>query len=350
VANKISIEIIPYAGWRNCVRMTNGIVDLIATTDVGPRIIRFGFVGERNEFKEFPELLGKTGGRQWRVYGGHRLWHAPEHKTRTYFPDNFPIQYEYGGTRSVASNAPTRSRRSVTLHGTLRLIQPVERTTGIQKEILIRFSDGRASFPLADSVKKFKPSQAGRSRCRNLEKNTTVKITHRLRNLGRRAIELAPWALSVMDAGGTAILPLPPRGSHPKDLLPTGTLTLWAYTDLADPRWTLGAKYILLRQDSRKKLPQKLGAFAPDGWLAYANHGHLFVKKTQLIRGAKYPDLGCNVETFTNQDMLELETLGPLVELKAGHSVEHTEEWSLFRDVPTPRNDADVEKHILPKI
>ena len=41
-----------YRGWPNCCRLSNGLIDLIATTDVGPRIIRFGFVGEDNEFKE----------------------------------------------------------------------------------------------------------------------------------------------------------------------------------------------------------------------------------------------------------------------------------------------------------
>jgi hypothetical protein len=324
---KILLEPINYAGWQNCLRLTNGIVDLIATTDVGPRIIRFGFVGERNEFKEFPEQLGKTGGLDWRAYGGHRLWHAPEHKTRTYFPDNFPIQRKLVGAAS---------RRDFP---TLHLIQPPEKSTGIQKEILIRLS----------------PS------------SSRVTVTHRLRNCGRRATKLAPWALSVMDAGGTAIIPLPPRGSHPQHLLPTSTLTLWPYTDLQDRRWTLGTQYILLRQSAEQlpKLntmiiceavpynqatPQKIGAFVPDGWIAYANRNHLFVKKTKLIRNATYPDLGCNMETFTNKDMLEIETLGPLVELKSGKSIEHTEEWSLFRDVPVPHNDEDVELHIVPKL
>lgn len=348
--DKVLLETINYAGWPNCLRLTNGIVDLIATTDVGPRLLRFGFVGEQNEFKEFPEHLGKTGGREWRVYGGHRLWHAPEHKTRTYYPDNFPVDYEWnGGTCSVASNAPTRSRRSVTLQNTLRLIQPVEKTTGIQKEILIQFvptKNGGVGVPPALSSKMHRRDAYATIS----HKSSTVRVTHRLRNLSRRSLTLAPWALSVMDAGGTAIIPLPPRGSHPKDLLPTSALTLWAYTDLSDSRWTLGAKYILLRQDSAKTLPQKIGALVPDGWIAYSNRNHLFVKKTKLVRNATYPDLGCNMETFTNKDMLEIETLGPIVELKAGKSIEHVEEWSLFRNVSAPRNDADVEQHILPKI
>ncbi len=70
-----------YKGWQNCYRMTNGQIELIATTDVGPRIIRFAFVGEDNIFGENPDQVGKTGGEEWRIYGGHRLWHAQTVRT-----------------------------------------------------------------------------------------------------------------------------------------------------------------------------------------------------------------------------------------------------------------------------
>jgi hypothetical protein len=173
---------------------------------------------------------------------------------------------------------------------------------------------------------------------------------HRLRNHNLWAVELAPWALTVMAQGGRAIIPLPPRGSHPKDLLPANTLTLWAYTDMSDPRWTWGCKYILLRQDPAAATPQKIGAMVPDGWVAYANHGQLFVKKFAYQPDARYPDLGCPVETFTNADMLEVETVAPLVNLQPGAAIEHVEEWFLYGGVAAPENDADVEREVLPKI
>ena len=72
---------ISYGGWDNCIQITNGIVDLIVTTDIGPRIIRYGFVGQENEMCEVASTMGLTGGDEWRIYGGHRLWHSPEDKT-----------------------------------------------------------------------------------------------------------------------------------------------------------------------------------------------------------------------------------------------------------------------------
>jgi hypothetical protein len=38
--------------------MTNGEIELVVTGDIGPRIIRYGFVGGRNLFHEFAGQMG----------------------------------------------------------------------------------------------------------------------------------------------------------------------------------------------------------------------------------------------------------------------------------------------------
>ncbi len=98
------------------------------------------------------------------------------------------------------------------------------------------------------------------------------------------------------------------------------------------------------------KVPQKLGAMVPNGWCASARSGVLFVKRFQHDANAAYVDWGSTVETFTNHEMIELETLGPLVTLEPGNAVEHVEHWHLFRNVPTPRTEADVDKFVVPKL
>jgi len=297
------MELVSYNGWPNCLRFSNALVDLVVTTDVGPRIIRYGFLDEENEFAEVPEDQGKRGGDEWRSYGGHRLWHAPEDSQRTYIPDNQPVRYEDHGEY-------------------IRVVQPVEPATGIQKEIDIRLSTV----------------------------NSHARLTHRLRNTNLWEIHLAVWALSVMAPGGAAILPLPPRGSHPENLKPVNSLAFWAYTDMSDPRWIWGRQYVMLRQDPLSKVPQKIGGLIPGGWVAYARRSHLFIKKFDYNPQGEYVDFGSSVELFTNDWMLELETLSPLHKLPPGEAVEHVEDWYLFRDVPTPHNDTQVERHILPKL
>jgi hypothetical protein len=106
----------------------------------------------------------------------------------------------------------------------------------------------------------------------------------------------------------------------------------------------------LLRQDPAATTPQKAGLNTPEGWVAYARNGHLFVKKFHYLREGVYPDLGSSVELFTNEDMLEVETLGPLVELAPGSQVEHVERWFLFAGVKMPASDAEVEAEVLPRV
>ena len=89
--NEVRIQNVSYGGWDNCVQIANDIVDLIITVDVGPRIIRYGFADQENELCEIESSMGLTGGNEWRLYGGHRLWHSPEAKPRTYEPDNSPV-------------------------------------------------------------------------------------------------------------------------------------------------------------------------------------------------------------------------------------------------------------------
>ena len=309
------MEKVAYGGWPNCIRLSNGTVEVVATTDVGPRIIRYGFVGKENEFFEDPQQMGKTSANEWLAFGGHRLWLAPEAKPRSYYPDSRPIQV-------------------VEENGRIRFIQPVESTSGIRKEIEIVLAS----------------------------QGTQVKVLHRLVNHNLWDIEVAPWALTVLAPRGKAIFPQEPYSPHPdipdtpgqkidkKYYLPVRALALWSYTNLQDPRWIFTGQFIILKQDPSIAKPQKLGLSNGQNWGAYLRNGHLFVKKTAYQPGSNYPDLGCSFETFTNAAMLELESLGPLVKLAPGAEVIHQEDWYLFEGVQAEDTDASINGQVLPKI
>ncbi len=82
------------------------------------------------------------------------------------------------------------------------------------------------------------------------------------------------------------------------------------------------------------------------GWVAALVHDVLFVKYFDYDPCAPYPDFGCNFETFTNEEMLEVESLGPLSLLEPGAVVEHNETWRLFADVPSVKDEEDIERRI----
>ena len=279
-----NIEKVAYGGWPNCYRLTDGETELVVTTDVGPRVMRYGFVGGQNLFVEIEDQLGKTGEEWWAMRGGHRLWAAPEVKPDTYALDNGPVKATVDGAG-------------------ISLLQAVEPETGLQKEMAVAY-DGDG-----------------------------VVVTHRIANHSKQTKRLAPWALSQMARGGVGIVTFPPRGGHSEQLLPTNPLVMWAYTNFADERWLFTSKYLALRQDAKAHSPQKTGLFNLSTRAAYLLGSDLFVKRYEADAAKVYPDYHCSFEIFTNGDFWELETLGPLEDLTPGMAVEHVERWSLHRDV-----------------
>lgn len=299
----VTVEKIPYAGWPNCYRLSNGEVELIVTSDVGPRIIRYGFEGGQNFFVELEEDLGKTGGDNWRLYGGSRLWVGPEDPVYSYGADNDPVQVEISGNRLTAQ-------------------APVEHT-GVQKAIAVELSD----------------------------EGSAVRVVYTLANRTIWPLRIATWVLTMMAPGGAGITTLPPRGTHPEVLAPTNPLVVFAFTNMADPRWTWLEKYIVLRQDPQNADPEKIGLFNPATRGAYLLNGELFVKKFAASPEEEYPDMGASYETFTNERFLEIETLGPLRTLQPGESIDHVEEWSLHRPVAVDSwDDAELDRALAPHL
>ena len=298
----IKIEKTNYKGWPNSYRISNGEVELVITSDIGPRIMRYGFVGGQNFFKEYPESLGKSGETTWQLRGGHRIWAGPEDAVYTYGLDNGPVKVEIKGDVLVAT-------------------QPVEPNTGLEKQITVKLA----------------PT------------GSRVEVLHRIKNTNVWPIDLAPWALTMMTPGGVAITGFPPRGKHPEVLPPTNPLVMWAYTDLSDPRWVITKKYLMLKQVPGAAEPQKIGMFNQDTWGAYYLGNELFIKRVQADPAKVYPDFGCSFETFTNADMLEIETLGPITKLVRDASIEYVERWSLEKNVRIAGwNDAALDAVLLP--
>ena len=87
----VKVEKVTYLNLPNCYKLSNGTVEVIVTTDMGPRVIRYGFVGEENVFAELPDAVVKTELGEWKPLGGHRLWSAPEAWPRSYAPDTGPL-------------------------------------------------------------------------------------------------------------------------------------------------------------------------------------------------------------------------------------------------------------------
>jgi hypothetical protein len=287
----------------DALRLSNGTVELVVTTGIGPRVIRYAFVGGENILGELAATPAtKTALGDWKPWGGHRLWAAPESMPGSYGPDNGPVQAQVSGNR-------------------VTLTQPRD-AAGLEKQITVTLADA----------------------------GTGVTIGHRLTNATPWTLDLSAWALTIMNGGGTVVIPNEPYKSHDEALLPTRALATWAYTDLSDSRWTLGSKYIQLRTDAGMEAPQKIGVANRRGWAGYLRNDTLFVKRVDWDDTAAYPDFGVNTETYTAGNFIELETLGPLRKVPPGAAAVHEERWSLFKGVNPGNTESALDAALQPLV
>ncbi len=289
----MSIATISYLGLPNCLRVSNGEAEIVLTTDVGPRILSYGLLGGPNMLGEYPHLVTPSPLGDWKPYGGHRLWAGPENMHTTYAPDNVPIEYERENDFAV------------------RLCAPID-AAGLRKQMTVRLA----------------------------EHGTQVAIEHSIDNCNAWTIQMTPWSVTVF-TDGVAILPREPFRSHDECLIPAQPLTLWYFTDLQDPRFTLGKRYLLVRPDHARKSAQKVGICNKQGWCAYHRDDTLLVKRFEHREGAVYPDCGSNNEAYVAGDYMEIELLGPLCLLQPEKTVVMTERWELVSNVRVKGGNED---------
>jgi hypothetical protein len=265
--------------------LNNPSIEVTCLENAGPRIVGLRYKGSANLLCELPENAAETSFGPFRLFGGHRLWHAPEAMPRSYIPDN------QGVTVSIIPNG-------LTLDGT------AEPGTGIHKQIQVQLD---TELPI-------------------------VHLTHTLINEGLWEVELAPWAITQFRLGGKCILPIQETDPGAHQLLPNRRIALWNYAHIHDPRLRLEDDFILL--EAREQMPPfKIGAYNPRGWIAYWLDGILFRKSFDASPSLVYPDFGCNAETYSNEEFIELESLGPLTRLAPGQSVNHIETWQVYESL-----------------
>lgn len=265
------------------------------------RIVGLSPHGKENLFVKLKRVPVPTPYGDFFFRGGHRLWHAPEHMPRTYIPDN------EGATHSEIPNG-------------VRIEMPAEPWAQIAKAIEFEF---------------------------NSEKPQVI-LRHELRNEGAWAVELAAWALTMFRQGGVAIFPQPVGNVDDSGLLPNRRLTLWPYTKINDPRLVLRDDFVLV-QATPGLPPLKIGYFNTHGWIGYWLDGVLFIKRFHAREDANYPDHGCNVESYCNDEFIELESLGELTVIAPGKTVFHNEVWELHDTLDVPFIPSEIQQLVVEK-
>lgn len=285
----INHEIVQYKNYGRCLKIRNHDTYMYVTLDFGPRIIYYG-KDENILYEDVDDNINKSvssfceafeANDVWHIYGGHRLWKAPEDDL-TYYPDNNPVEYEIAGSKAIIK-------------------APIEKSTSLEKHIIIESLD-----------------------------NGNFSVTNRIINRGNKEIKVVAWGLSVCKPSGKVYIDYTnTEGKY----LPNRMISLWPYTDILDERIVIDNSTIVIdirKEKEASKEPLKIGCFIRDGKITYKmDNGQTFIKKLTVSDGI-YPDYGCNLEVYTINFMVELETLSPFKVLKNDEYVENNEIWSLI--------------------
>jgi hypothetical protein len=285
------MRIVQFMGYE-CVLLENKSLRLLLSRSIGPRILSLSFSDGENLLAELPDFVAECpGAGTYHFYGGHRLWHSPEEASRTYLPDDSPVEI-------------------VAVENGLLVTQDVEAGSGLQKSMEIRLPGDMAQ----------------------------VVITHRLTNQGLWPVTTAAWAITQFKTGGMAILP---QTCENTGVLPNRSLSLWPYTNMSESNVTWAQHSILVH--AKMETPFKVGFPNPRGWLAYWWDGTLFVKRAKYDAKSAYFDFGSSSECYCNGQFIELETLSPIETILPGECISHVETWEVYGQIDCPRDEKDVQ-------
>ncbi len=285
----VKVEKVKFEGW-NCIRVSGGGTDVYVTVDMGPRIIGLTHNGGKNHMAVFEDTKGKViKSDKFVAYGGHRIWHAPEDKNRTYFSDNNPCEVELFGDGC-------------------KVTAPIEKETMLRRGFDVKIND------------------AGE-----------VTLTHFIENCGLFDVELSIWGLSQFAVGGLLTAPI---STLDTGLVANANISLWPYGKMNDRRVYWGEKFVTVKPDTLETPPFKFGMSIDEGYAAYFNHNQLFVKRMEYYFGAEYPNYSSNFESYTCKDFIEIEVLSPMLTIEPGDTETIAEQWKLYDNVTMPeRND-----------
>ena len=280
----------------NQVHIAGDRLALTVATGFGPRITAFSEIGSMNVLAELGDVaLDLPDGRSYRFRGGHRLWAAPEVPDITYEPDDEPVVVAEIGAA-------------------LQVVQTGSANLGIEKRMIIHPHVG----------------------------SNTVSIVHTLTNTGDKAIDAAPWAITQLPVGGTALIPLAGHLVDPHGLQANAAIVVWPYTGPEDAPFVVENRMVIL--EANRTRPTKVGTSLDRGWMAYVRGDSVFVKRAQHSTGDRHVDFGATAQCYCDSRFIELETLGPLVSLRPGASTSHEETWELHRV------DPDIDPHDVPEL
>jgi len=264
--------------WGKVLWLSDNHAEVAVALEFGIRVVHLSCPGMENLFYEQPADLsdGNATPQGWKLYGGHRMWLAPE-SDASYYPDNEPVSYTITGNSVLVE-------------------QKRDPWTGIRKQLRLTFRENAIDL-----------------------ENIFINDTDQM-------MEGGSWGVNSLSGGGVAKIDF--AGTDPGDYVPRRVVSLWADTNIHDPRLQF-TKHSLTATQLPLEDYFKLGLYCDPGKAVYENKGQRFILTFGAYGIENHPDNGCNFELYLAKEFMELETLGIKRCLLPGEAASHTETWQL---------------------
>ncbi len=321
------IEEIRFHGWK-AVRLSNGLVSLVAVPDVGGRIMAYN-LGDypylwldrtlAGKLFSAEENMGDGSISAWKNYGGDKTWPAPQ---------GWDSQDQWHGPPDPVLDTGRYTLETVDSSdssATVRMTSKPDPRTGVRisRQVTLHAGGGRVNLHLEMT------NVSDRARTWSIWDVVQVDATRRNPEGGESHSEQA-W------------LYIP---THPDSIFERGYNVMFGEED--NPQWQpdvrpdlLGAQYLYH--------VGKIGVDSTDGWIAFVNRetDYAFCQRFTHFPDEAYPDGGATVECWTtghgepvagldfgklNLFHMEAEILGPLRKMAPGETQSLDIDWYVAR-------------------
>ena len=284
---RVTVECINYRGWQDSYRLTAGAYSLVVVPEIGGRIMEYSLDG-RNVIWENPLEFSQTYpiGSEWRNYGGYKTWVSPQDLWG--WPPDFMLD------SGKANIEVLQSPKGLPV---LKIIGAPSLKSGVffTKEI-------------------------------TLMESGEVVIKQRMHSISSKVLAYGIWDVTQVRTPCFAAFPLNPNTKFPDGL----NYLMSECRNSAQYEFKDGfciVTYMGERGD--------IASDSPGPWLIWFKDDLAYVKFFgPTEKDAEYPDSGCTCEVFTSDRKLgyvEVEILGPVVELQPGAETELIGRWRIFK-------------------
>ena len=295
-ANAVSVTLTGYCGWHDCILLGNGQIEVVVVPAIG-RVMQLRRQGDQTGcFWTNPELAGKlhTASRdEWVNFGGDKCWPAPQSEWPRCQGRDWPPPLAFDAKPVFAD---------VRGNGVV-LTSEIDSGYGIQ---VVRYLELEANLPV-------------------------LRIRTVFHKVAGSPVSVSVWTVTQLRDPELVALQTSARSHFAEGfnrLIPSEPL-----------HWKHDGEMLSLARH-----PQERAKIGTEGsamvWVGREAVLRVESEVAPSVAAERFPDDGCRSEIYTNPDFepyVELETLGPLVNLRAGESTEHTTRYTLL-----PRTMADA--------